>query len=124
LRLHRSAVVGQIVLWRENYHRAILDFCNNIGTSRTSRDARLESAKWAKADIDQVADLGEWWPSRLVATAAEDHLSIKRNLYLLPLTSRRAFPVTVGGGSALCRHLGSFESFQQQTCLEPLGRAT
>jgi hypothetical protein len=23
---------GQIVLWRENYHRAILDFCNNIGT--------------------------------------------------------------------------------------------
>jgi hypothetical protein len=30
LRLHRSAVVGRIVLWRENYHRAILDFYNNI----------------------------------------------------------------------------------------------
>jgi hypothetical protein len=26
-----------------------------VGTSRTSRDVRLESAKWAKADIDQVA---------------------------------------------------------------------
>jgi hypothetical protein len=26
-----------------------------IGTSRTSGDVRLESAKWAKADIDQVA---------------------------------------------------------------------
>jgi hypothetical protein len=25
------------------------------GTSRTSGDVRLESAKWAKADIDQVA---------------------------------------------------------------------
>jgi len=25
------------------------------GTSRTSADVRLESAKWAKADIDQVA---------------------------------------------------------------------
>jgi hypothetical protein len=25
-------------------------------------------------------DLGEWWPSRLVAMAAEDRLSIKRNL--------------------------------------------
>ena len=26
----RSAVVGRIVLRRENYHRAILDFYNNI----------------------------------------------------------------------------------------------
>jgi hypothetical protein len=25
------------------------------GTSRTSRDVRLESAKWAKADTNQVA---------------------------------------------------------------------
>jgi hypothetical protein len=25
------------------------------GTSRTARDVRLESAKWAKADIDQIA---------------------------------------------------------------------
>jgi hypothetical protein len=25
------------------------------GTSRTSGDVRLESAKWAKADIDEVA---------------------------------------------------------------------
>jgi hypothetical protein len=31
------------------------DFCNKIGTSRTSGDIRPESAKWAKADIDQVA---------------------------------------------------------------------
>jgi hypothetical protein len=35
LRLHRSAVVGRIVLWRENYHRAILDFYNNICQERT-----------------------------------------------------------------------------------------
>jgi hypothetical protein len=26
-----------------------------IGTSRTSGDVRLKSAKWAKADVDQVA---------------------------------------------------------------------
>jgi hypothetical protein len=26
-----------------------------VGTCRTSGDDRLESAKWAKADIDQVA---------------------------------------------------------------------
>jgi hypothetical protein len=26
-----------------------------IGTSRTSQDVRLESAKWGKADLDQVA---------------------------------------------------------------------
>jgi len=26
-----------------------------IGTSRTSRDVRLQSAKWGEADIDQVA---------------------------------------------------------------------
>jgi hypothetical protein len=25
------------------------------GTSRTSQDVRLESAKWGKADLDQVA---------------------------------------------------------------------
>jgi hypothetical protein len=25
------------------------------GTSRTSRDVRLESAKWSKADVDQIA---------------------------------------------------------------------
>ena len=33
----------------------IADFCNKIGTSRTSQDVRLESAKWGKADLDQVA---------------------------------------------------------------------
>ena len=27
--------MGRIVLWRENYHQAILDFCNNIGHERT-----------------------------------------------------------------------------------------
>src|SRR5215475_14202381 len=30
------------------------DFCNKIGTSRTSRDVRFESAKWAKADIGRL----------------------------------------------------------------------
>ena len=34
-----------------------------VGTFRTSADVRLESAKWAKADIDQVA-----------VTDREDHL--------------------------------------------------
>jgi hypothetical protein len=36
------------------------------GTSRTSRDVRLESAKWVKADIHQIAvpgrDLMSTWP--------------------------------------------------------------
>jgi hypothetical protein len=44
LRLHRSAVVGRIVLRRENYHRAILDFYNNIGTFATSQERGSTSA--------------------------------------------------------------------------------
>src|SRR5262245_38417076 len=38
-------------LMAEKLSPAILDFCNNIGTSRTSRDVQLEPAKWAKEDI-------------------------------------------------------------------------
>src|SRR5262245_3166782 len=34
-RLQRSALVGWIVLWRENYRRPISDFCNNIDPKRT-----------------------------------------------------------------------------------------
>jgi hypothetical protein len=30
---------------------------SGCGTSQTSRDVRLESAKWAKADIDQVSGI-------------------------------------------------------------------
>jgi hypothetical protein len=37
---------------------ALLGDFITIGTSRTSRDVRLESAKWGKADIDQVAVFG------------------------------------------------------------------
>src|SRR5262245_8686689 len=50
LRLHRSLVVGWFVLWREIYHRAILDFCNTIGTKRTYRHAATMSALEAKPD--------------------------------------------------------------------------
>jgi hypothetical protein len=32
----------------------VTDFRNKIGTSRTSRGVRLESAKWVKADVGQV----------------------------------------------------------------------
>jgi hypothetical protein len=42
----RSAVVGRIVLWRENYHRAILDFCNNIGTRPLCPDVRDHGEYW------------------------------------------------------------------------------
>src|SRR6516164_11231261 len=49
LRLHRSAVVGSFVLWREIYHRAILDFCNTIGTSATSQRDPPRSAYEVKA---------------------------------------------------------------------------
>jgi hypothetical protein len=35
LRLHRSAVVGRIVLQPENHHPVILDFCNTICQKRT-----------------------------------------------------------------------------------------
>jgi len=41
---------ARIVLWRENYHRAILDFCNSIGTKRTYRDVCSLSAFGGKAD--------------------------------------------------------------------------
>src|SRR5215510_1063851 len=50
LRVHISPVVGWFVLWRENYHRAILDFYNNIGTKRTCRHAATMSALGAKPD--------------------------------------------------------------------------
>jgi len=49
---HRSAVVGRIVLRRENYHRAILDFYNNLGTKRTSQHVRALSAFGGKAALE------------------------------------------------------------------------
>jgi hypothetical protein len=42
--------VGRIVFWRENYHRAILDFCNNIGTQEASQTRSLMSADWGAPD--------------------------------------------------------------------------
>src|SRR5262245_46071323 len=44
---------GRIVFWRENYHRAISDFCNSIGTKRTCRRVPALSALRGKADIAQ-----------------------------------------------------------------------
>jgi hypothetical protein len=46
-----TAVVGRIVFWRENYHRAILDFCNNIGTKRPCRDRLLFVRFRGEADV-------------------------------------------------------------------------
>ena len=44
---------------RRRGHRVRMSFAalheSVVGTSRTSGDVRLESAKWGKADIDQVA---------------------------------------------------------------------
>jgi hypothetical protein len=39
--------VGRIVLWRENYHRAILDFCNNICQKLTHAAQQTITSSWA-----------------------------------------------------------------------------
>src|ERR1700686_683020 len=53
LALRRFATVElpQILLSRDFRRCSIFDFCNKIGTKRTSRDVRLESVVRAKADI-------------------------------------------------------------------------
>jgi len=84
LRLHRSPVVGWFVLWREIYHQATLDFCNTIGTSRTSGDVRLESAKWAKADDSQLANY-----------SARPTPSCQRSVTALPSARRLLVPFPV-----------------------------
>jgi len=38
-------------LSRDFWYRSIFDFCNSIGTKRTWRDVRLESAMRTKADV-------------------------------------------------------------------------
>ena len=48
---HRSAVVGWIVLRRKIYHRAILNFCNSIGSKRTFRGKRVHVRFRSEADI-------------------------------------------------------------------------
>jgi hypothetical protein len=55
LRLHRSAVVGRIVLWRENYHRAILDFYNNICQSRPNASQQTSLSMTSSARAGSVA---------------------------------------------------------------------
>src|SRR6516225_4114762 len=65
LRLHRSAVVGWFVLWREIYHRAILDFCNTICQLQTSPYAR-----WAVYNVCASAASAQrtslcWSPHKL-----------------------------------------------------------
>src|SRR5262249_36022153 len=98
LRLHRSAVVGLFVLWREIYHRAILDFCNTIGTSRHSGTAdhgwiciplshsglRSESLGAVAAVWRPQADMGQTQASMRIAP----HLLAK--LVALDLAGRRS----------------------------------
>ena len=43
-----------------------------LGTTRTSRDVRVESAKWAKADIDQVAVANRAFMSTRPSTTLAD----------------------------------------------------
>src|SRR5262245_6689959 len=54
---HHRPPPQRIVSERRNHppHKPSTTFCNKIGTSRTSRDVRLGSANWAKADIDKIA---------------------------------------------------------------------
>jgi hypothetical protein len=65
LRLHRSAVVGRIVLGRENYHRAILDFYNNIGTKRTFYACRRMSVLGGKAVMQRTTAKTDFDPNGL-----------------------------------------------------------
>src|SRR6516165_7253408 len=51
----RLAVVGWFVLWREIYHRAILDFCNTIGTKRTFYMCRRMSVLGGKAVVQRTS---------------------------------------------------------------------
>jgi hypothetical protein len=42
-----------------------------VGTSRTSQDVRLESAKWGKADLDQVVTNRNFMSTRPNTTLAD-----------------------------------------------------
>src|SRR5262245_56618410 len=67
------------------------------GTSRTPRDVRLESAKWGKADVDQVA---------------VTNLGSARQLRLRPA----AMPLTLGKTIELQHHVHAVE---HQRCFDP-----
>jgi hypothetical protein len=59
LRVQRSTVAGHVVLWRENYHPAIFDFCNNIGQIRTPAAQQMHrfsmtSSAWSSSVIGKV----------------------------------------------------------------------
>jgi hypothetical protein len=52
LRLYRAAIVPCFVLWRGFSSCGFWHFCNTIGTERTWRDVRLESAFGGIADVN------------------------------------------------------------------------
>jgi hypothetical protein len=68
------------------------DFCNSIGTSRTSADVRLESAKRSKADVEQTSH-------NRSARSAEWRLAPSR---CASLSSPR-FPRVIETMASLCR---------------------
>jgi hypothetical protein len=75
------------------------------GTSRTSRDVRIESAEWAKADIDQVTvtnpDFASTRPrSRIFARAVGS-----------PVTRMRHFPTSWASESLFSNNLCSLRVF-------------
>jgi len=51
LRLHKTATVDPIDFWRENCHRAISEFCNNIGTKRRNAASHNSVAIRGAADM-------------------------------------------------------------------------
>jgi hypothetical protein len=53
--------LGRIVLWRENYHRAILDFCNSIGMTACAERAAQPARSW-RSD----------WPRRCLSPRSPD----------------------------------------------------
>jgi hypothetical protein len=54
---------------RDFWRRSIFDFCNNIGTERTWRDVRVDSAMRAIPDIG-----GQRYPFRLPMVTVSAHM--------------------------------------------------
>jgi len=59
LKIDIAAEKSKDQLWRDFPGRSIFDFCNSIGTFRTCRDFRVESAFGGKAEVGFRACQGQ-----------------------------------------------------------------
>ena len=77
------------------------------GTSRNSGDVRLESEKWAKADIDQMAVTNRDFMSTRPSNRLEGKGSSAAGLPLLPRLARPTLPLRTQSGTGTVSQAGA-----------------